>query len=58
VANLTKEVSYNSALASRVQNLTRRLRRGENLQDAARLELVPISVVRRLLQLGNYQGPV
>jgi hypothetical protein len=58
VANRTREVSYNSSLASRVQNLTRRLRRGENLQDAARLELVPFSVVRRLLQLGNYQGSV
>jgi hypothetical protein len=58
IANQRKEIRYNSAVASRVQNLMRRLRRGENIQNAAKLELVPFSTVRRLLQLGNYQGEV
>jgi hypothetical protein len=58
VASRTGEVGSKSTTTSRVQNVARRLRRGEDLAEASKQESVEWKTVVRLLKLGNYAGMV
>jgi hypothetical protein len=58
VAAKTGEVGGKSPVASRMQNVILRLRRGEKLTDASKKESIEWKTVMRLLQLGNYRGQV
>jgi hypothetical protein len=58
IANKKKEIGYTSPISRSVQNVVRRLRRGETLQPAAKQESIQWKTVLRLLQLGKYQGDV
>jgi hypothetical protein len=50
------EVGSTSITANKVQNVVRRLRRGEDLMKAAQLESLPPRTIDRLLKLGKYQN--
>jgi hypothetical protein len=58
IANRAKEIGYTSSISRSVQNIVRRLRRGESLQNAAPKESIQWKTILRLLQLGKYQGDV
>jgi hypothetical protein len=58
IANKAKEIGYTSPISRSVQNIVRRLRRGESLQNAAPKEAIQWKTILRLLQLGKYQGDV
>jgi hypothetical protein len=58
IANRAKEIGYTSPISRSVQNIVRRLRRGESLQNAAPKESIQWKTILRLLQLGKYQGDV
>jgi hypothetical protein len=58
IANKTKEIGYTSPISRSVQNIVRRLRRGEKLQNAAPKETVQWKTILHLLKLGKYQGDV
>ena len=52
VANRTGEIAYSASLSYKVQNVVRKLRRGEALGTASKRAGVPRRVVSRLLKLG------
>ena len=58
IANKMKEIGYTSPISRSVQNIVRRLRRGESLQNAAPKESIQWKTILRLLELGKYQGDV
>ncbi len=58
IANKKKEIGYTSPISRSVQNVVRRLRRGESLQNAAPKESIQWKTILRLLELGKYQGDV
>jgi hypothetical protein len=58
IANKAKEIGYTSPISRSVQNIVRRLRRGESLKNAAPKESIQWKTILRLLQLGKYQGDV
>lgn len=51
------EIGEKSSIGARVQSVVLRLRRGEKLEEALRLEQVNREVIERLLQLGSHQKP-
>jgi hypothetical protein len=53
VANRTGEIAYAAPLSYKVQDVVRSLRRGNSLGKAQKHGGVPLSVVNRLLKLGN-----
>jgi hypothetical protein len=57
VATRTKELNPRGVVATKVQYVIRRLRRGQDLVSSARKESVELRVINRLLELGNYRDP-
>jgi hypothetical protein len=57
VATRTKELNPRGAVATKVQYVIRRLRRGQDLVSSAKKESVELKVINRLLELGNYRDP-
>jgi hypothetical protein len=57
VATRTKELNPRGAVATKVQYVIRRLRRGQDLVSSAKKESVELRVINRLLELGNYRDP-
>jgi hypothetical protein len=57
VATRNKELNPRGVLATKVQYVIRRLRRGEDLVSSAKKESVELRVINRLLELGNYKAP-
>jgi hypothetical protein len=53
-ANAIREISYTSSVSYRVQDIVRRLRRGNGLSVSARYSGVSTKTIKRLLELGNY----
>jgi hypothetical protein len=58
IANRTGEIGYGAPLSYRVQNVVRRLRRGDPLTLASRRAKVSNTIVDRLLELGKYSTPI
>jgi hypothetical protein len=54
-ANEIGEIGYSSRISYRVQNVVRRLRRGNSLNVSTRYSGVSSKFINRLLELGNYR---
>jgi hypothetical protein len=54
-ANAIGEIGYSSRVSYRVQNVVRRLRRGNSLNASTRYSGVSSKFINRLLELGNYR---
>jgi hypothetical protein len=53
VANRTREIGYTHPLSYRIQNVVRRLRRGESLEVAGNRSRVSTTTLTRLMALGQ-----
>lgn len=56
VANRTGEIGYNALLSYRVQDVVRRLRRGEPLEVAGNRSRVSTATLTRLMELGQIRS--
>jgi hypothetical protein len=56
VANRTQEIGYRALLSYRIQNVVRRLRRGESLDVAGNRSRVSANTLNRLMQLGQLRA--